>query len=224
MSRTLWGMPTTLCPSETISDRPCAMPSVPSVATKGGIPRIATSQPLTMPKAAPTSTPAPSPSSIDWVASETMATQSEVSVSTAPIERSRPSVMMISVIGSASMVRMVDCTSTLERLAAERNPGAIVPNSTISATSTMATPGMRWSGLGCDTTAASRMMHPQSHDVLLGQLIACEVPGDTAFAHHIGAVADMADLDLLGGDHQRCGAFGDQPVDQRKNFRFGADV
>ena len=109
---------------------------------------MATSQPLAKPKAAPTRSPAPRPSSIEWVASETMATQSEVSVSTAPIDRSSPSVMMISVIGSASMVRIVDCTSTLERLATDRKPGAIALNSAMSSTSTMATPGMRCSGLG----------------------------------------------------------------------------
>ena len=172
MSRTLWGMPTTLWPSLTISDRPCAMPSVPSVATNGGMPRIATSQPLTVPKAAPTSTAAPRPSSIDLVASDTMATQSDVSVRTAPIDKSSPSVMMISVIGSASMLKMVDCTSTLERLATERKPGAIAPNSAITSTSTTATPGMRCRGFDREITAASRMMHPQSHDVFLRQLAA----------------------------------------------------
>src|SRR4029453_400557 len=224
MSRTLWGMPTTLWPSLTISDRPCAMPSVPNVATKGGMPTMATSQPLAKPKAAPTSRPAPRPSSIDLVASDTIATQSEVSVSTAPIDRSSPSVMMIRVIGSASMVRMGDCTSTLDRLATERNPGAIAPNSAIRSASTMATPGMRCSGLGCETTAASRMMHPQSHDVLLGQFVARQVPGNPAPAHHIGAVADMADLDLLGRDHQRRRAFRDEPVDQGKNLGLGTDV
>src|SRR6478736_3994840 len=217
-------MPTTLWPSLTISDRPCAMPSVPSVATKGGMPTMATSQPLAKPKAAPTRSPAPRPSSIDLVASDTMATQSEVSVSTAPIDRSSPSVMMIKVIGSASMVRMVDCTSTLERLATDRKPGAIALNRAISSTKTMATPGMRCSGLGCETTAASRMMHPQSHDVLLGQFVARQVPGDAPLAHHIGAVADVADLDLLGRDHQRRGALRDQAVDQGKNLGLGADV
>jgi hypothetical protein len=43
---------------------------------------------------------------------------------------------------------MVDCTSTLERLATDRKPGAMVLNRAISSTSTMATPGMRCSGLG----------------------------------------------------------------------------
>src|SRR4051812_24712882 len=224
MSRTLWGMPTTLWPSLTISDRPCAMPSVPSVATKGGMPTMATSQPLAKPKAVPTRSPAPKPSNIEWVASETIATQSEVSVSTAPIDRSSPSVMMISVIGSASMVRIVDCTSTLERLATDRKPGAIVLNSAISSTSTMATPGIRCSGFGCETTAASRMMHPQSHDVLLCQLVAREVPGDAPLAHHIGAVADMADLDLFGRDHQRRRAFRDKAVDEGEDFGLGTDV
>src|SRR3954469_21915495 len=224
MSRTLWGMPTTLWPSLTISDRPCAMPSVPKVATKGGMPTMATSQPLAKPKAAPTRSPAPRPSNIEWVVSETMATQSEVSVSTAPIDRSSPSVMMTKVIGSASMVRMVDCTSTLERLATDRKPGTIELNRATNSTSTMATPGMRCSGLGSETTAASRMMHPQSHDVLLCQLVARQVPGDAPLAHHIGPVADMADLDLFGRDHQRRRALRDKAVDEGEDFGLGADV
>src|SRR5260221_1550275 len=224
MSRTLWGIPTTLWLSLTINDRPCAMPSVPSVATNGGMPRIATSQPLTVPKAVPTRIAAPRPSSIDWVASDTMATQSEVSVNTAPIDRSSPSVMMISVIGSASMVKMVDCTSTLETLATERKPGAIAPKSAIRSTSTMATPGMRCRGFDCETKTASRMMHPQSHDVLLRQLRPRQMPGDASLSHHIGAVADMADFDLFGRDHQRRRAFGDQPVDQGEDLGLGADV
>src|SRR6266478_3527402 len=224
MSRTPWGMPTTLWPSLTISDRPCAVPSVPSVATNGGMPRIATSQPLTVPNAAPTRMAAPSPSSIDWVASDTMATQSEVSVNTAPIDRSSPSVMMISVIGSASMVKMVDCTSTLERFATDRKPAAIAPKIAIKRTSTSATPGMRCRGFDCETTAASRMMHSQSHDVLLRQLRPRQMPGDASLAHHTGPVADVADFDLLGRNHQRRRAFGDQPVDQRKNLGLGADI
>src|SRR4051812_39245812 len=191
-------MPTTLWPSLTISDSPCAMPSVASVATNGGIPTMATSQPLTVPNAAPTRMAAPNPSSTDLVASETMATQSEVSVSTAPIDKSSPSVMMTRVIGSASMVRIVDCTSTLERFAADRNPGAIAPNSAISSTSTIATPGMRCSDRIGEITAVSLIMHSQSHDILLGQFAACQVPGDAPVAHDVGAVADMADLDLLG--------------------------
>src|SRR3981081_2037218 len=174
------------------------MPSVPSVATNGGMPRMATSQPLSVPKAAPTSIAAPSPRSIDPLASETMATTREVSVRTAPIERSRPSVMMISVIGNASIIKMVDWTNTLERFAIERNPGAIALNIVIRNTSTSATPGIRCSGLDCANVAASRMMHPQSHYVLLGQLRPRQMTGDAAFAHHIGAIADMADFRLLG--------------------------
>ena len=39
-------MPTTLCPSVTSSDSPCAMPSVPSVVMNGGMPTTAISTPL----------------------------------------------------------------------------------------------------------------------------------------------------------------------------------
>ena len=53
-----------------------------------------------------------------------MATIIEVSVSTAPIERSSPSVMMTSVIGNDSSNNKVDWTSTFEILVRDRKPGA----------------------------------------------------------------------------------------------------
>ena len=53
--------------------RPCAMPSVPSVATNGGIPAIATSRPLATPKARPTTSAAASAEQHDRSKSETIA-------------------------------------------------------------------------------------------------------------------------------------------------------
>src|SRR6266702_2833657 len=217
-------MPTTLWPSLTISERPCAIPSVPSVATNGGMPTTETSQPLRVPNARPAMTAAATPISIDPVASDTMATNSEVSVSTAPIERSSPSVMMISVIGSASIIRMVDCTSTLEMLVGDRNPGAMAPNTTTSSPSTIATPGMRCSGWAGSVAAISRMMHPQFHDVFLGEFGARQLTGDTAFAHHISAVTDMADFSLLRRNHQCRRAACDELIDQCEDLGLGADV
>ena len=52
-ARSTRGMPTTLCPSVTSSDRPCAMPSVPSVAMNGGMSNTAISTPLPRPKHKP---------------------------------------------------------------------------------------------------------------------------------------------------------------------------
>src|ERR1700692_2302422 len=190
-------MPTTLWPSLMISAKPWAMPNVPSVATNGGMSRDATSQPLTVPNAAPARIAAPRPSNIDPVASETMATTRDVNVRTAPIDRSSPSVMMISVIGSASIVRTVDRTRTLVMLAGDRNPGATLANTATSSTSVTATPGTRCSGLPGRDAIASRLMHPQSHYVFFRQFRARQMPRDPAFPHYIGAVADVADFRLL---------------------------
>src|ERR1700687_3099332 len=51
-----------------------------------------------------------------------------------------------------------------------------------------------------------------------------EFASDTPAAHHIGAVADMDDLDLLGADHQNGGAIVDQAIEQSEYFSLGADV
>ena len=67
----------------------------------------------------------------------------EAKVSTAPIDRSRPSVMIMTVIGSASINRMVDCVRMLAMLAAVVNPGLSTPKIAHSTTSTIATPGTR---------------------------------------------------------------------------------
>src|SRR6202041_222740 len=217
-------MPTTLWPSLAISANPCAMPSVPSVATNGGIFSPATRYPFARPKATPTPTAASSPSGIDPVESETRATTIEVSVTTAPIERSNPSVMMTRVMGNDSSNNSVDCTSTLATLGGDRNPGAATAKPATSSVSTMATPGSRRSGLADIVAATSAMMHPQPHDVFFRQLGARQFAGDAALAHHIGAVANMTDFGLLGRDHQRGGATGDQPVDQREDLGLGADV
>ncbi len=107
------------------------------------MPTTATSQPLTVPNKIPTAIAASRPSSSEPVAKATMATISEVSVNTAPIDRSRPSVMMISVIGSASISRIVDWTSTLEIFGTVRKPGVIRLKTTHSSTSMTATPGIR---------------------------------------------------------------------------------
>src|ERR1700723_828197 len=217
-------MPTTLWPSLAISASPCAMPSVPSVATNGGIFSAATRYPFARPKTTPTATAASNPSGIDPVESETRATTIEVSVTTAPIERSNPSVMMTRVMGNDSSNNSVDCTSTLATLGGDRNPGAATAKPTTSSVSTMATPGSRRSELTDIVAATSAMMHPQPHDVFFRQLGARQFTGDAAFAHHIGAVADMTDFGLFGRDHQRSGATGNQPVAQREDLGLGADV
>src|SRR3984885_1776251 len=200
------------------------MPSVPSVATNGGIFSPATRYPFARPKATPTPTAASSPSGIDPVESETRATTIEVSVTTAPIERSNPSVMMTRVMGNDSSNNSVDCTSTLATLGGDRNPGAATAKPATSSVSTMATPGSRRSGRTDIVAATSAMMHPQPHDVFFREFSPRQFAGDAALAHHIGAVADMADFGLLGRDHQRCSAPGNQPVDQCEDLGLGADI
>src|ERR1700740_220091 len=200
------------------------MPRGPSVATKGGIPSAATRHPFATPKISPTATAAANPSNIDPVATETMATIREVRVSTAPMEGSSPSVMMISVIGKDSISRSVDCTRTLAMFTSDMNPGATAPKTATSSSSMIATPGMRCSGLEVTARTASRMMHPQSYDVLLGQLCSGQLTRDAPLSHDIRSVADMADLSLLGRDHQRGGAGGHQAVHKSEDFRLGADV
>lgn len=165
-------MPTTLCPSETMSASPCAAPSVPRVATKGGMPSDATSQPLVRPKARPTHSAPASPSISDWVATTISASTSEARVSTAPMERSSPSVMMMSVMGKARSSRITDCTRMLERLPAVRKLGLDTANSTLRPTSATATPGtdgMRARAEpGAEERARSLIVHPHSDDVLFG--------------------------------------------------------
>src|ERR1700756_3860854 len=200
------------------------MPRVPSVATNGGIFSPATRYPFARPNTVPTPTAARSPSGIDPVSSETMATIIEVSVSTAPIERSSPSVMMTNVMGNDSSNNKVDWTSTFETLVGDRKPGAVTAKATTSRASAIATPGSRCSGLAEIAGAISAMMHSQSHDVFFGELGASKLAGDAALAHHIGAVADVADFGLFGRDHQRGGAAGNQPVDQCEDLRLGTDV
>ena len=51
-----------------------------------------------------------------------------------------------------------------------------------------------------------------------------EFAGDTPAAHHIGAVADMDDLDLLGADHENGGAVVHQAVEQPEYLGLGADI
>src|ERR1039458_10181812 len=111
------GIPTMLCPSVTSSDSPCAIPSVPSVVMNGGMSNTAISTPLPNPKHNPTASAAKKPSVSEPVAITVTASTMEAKVSTAPIDRSRPSVMMMTVIGSASSNRIVDWVRIFEILA-----------------------------------------------------------------------------------------------------------
>src|ERR1700744_2523011 len=154
------------------------MPRVPRVATNGGMRNPATRYPLARPNTVPTATAASNPSGIDPVATETSATTMEVSVSTAPIERSSPSVMITSVIGNESNNSNVDCTNTLAMLAGEAKPGAAAAKVTTGLPSTIATPGNRRRGWEAIAETASAMMHPQSHDIFLGELGSREFAGN----------------------------------------------
>ncbi len=148
------GMPTTLCPSVTSSDRPCAIPSVPSVVMNGGMPKAAISTPLPKPKHTPTASAAMKARTGEPVAITVTANMMEAKVNTAPIDRSRPSVMIMTVIGSASINRIVDCVRTLAMLAGVVNPGLSTPKIAHSTTSTIATPGTRVEPQRCQAEGA----------------------------------------------------------------------
>ena len=119
------------------------MPSVPSVVMKGGMSNAAISTPLPKPKHNPTAIAARKASVGEPVAITVTASTMDAKVSTAPIDRSRPSVMMMTVIGNASSNRMVDCVRMFAILAGVANPGLVSPKIAHSTTSTMATPGTR---------------------------------------------------------------------------------
>src|SRR5450830_236032 len=68
------------------------------------------------------------------------------------------------------------------------------------------------------------LVDPEANDISFGELVMCEFAGDTATAHHIGAVANMDDLDLLRADHENGRATMDQAIEQPEYFSLGADV
>jgi hypothetical protein len=105
----------------------------------------------------------------------TIASTTLASVSTAPIDRSSPSVMMISVIGNAMSSRMVDCTATFRRFALSRKLSVSNAKATHSTASVMSAPlalplrrsrcinsRMPWpASFG---TVSSGMVHPQGQN------------------------------------------------------------
>ena len=105
----------------------------------------ATSQPFTAPQAAPVAMPTSNASSSDPVVTATSARDTDASDSTAPIDRSSPSVMITSVIGSAISSSTLDCASTLDRLGHDRKPGLAQAKPTLTTASITTTPGMRTS-------------------------------------------------------------------------------
>jgi len=135
------------------------MPSVPSVATKGGMSSQAMIQPFSRPKARPIASAATKASGSEPVDTATEASTTEASVSTAPTDRSRPSVMMMKVIGSASSNRIADCTRMFDRLGAVEKPGLMLAKIANSATRTKATPGMRPSAEKPCARTRSLMVH-----------------------------------------------------------------
>ena len=76
-------------------------------------------------EAQPTASAARKASVGEPVAITVTASTMEAKVSTAPIDRSRPSVMMMTVIGSASSNRIVDCVRMFAILAGDANPGLV---------------------------------------------------------------------------------------------------
>src|SRR6185369_16831265 len=206
-------MPTTLWPSVATSASPCATPSVPSVATNGGMPSTVTKAPLSRPKAKPTASAAASATGSPPVLTATSASTTLHSVSTAPMDRSSPSVRMMRVIGSGSS-RIVDCRAMLTRLSGVRKLPPANANTANSTSSTLAAPPALPARLsrtirpgGSVAVTASCIVHSQRQDRLFGHVRARQLAGHAALAHDIGAIAHGNDLGQLGADHQHGRAF-----------------
>src|SRR4051794_31624560 len=228
MARRPAGISVMLWPSVLTFASPWATPSVPSVATKGGMPPSATRAPFATPNAVPTAMPMSSATMVEPFSPVAAASATDAKVRTAPIERSSPSVMMISVIGRASTSRIADCSRTFDRLPGLATPRAPSAKSRASSTSMTATPGtLARSTEVVEAGAASArslIVHPEAHDVLLAELSARQLAGDPALAHDVGAVAKVHDLHLLGGDHQHRGASRDEMIDNREDLSLGPHV
>ena len=111
------------------------MPRVPSVATNGGSPRPTTSSPFARPNAAPTPTAAASATGSGRPFISSVASTTPARLRTAPIDRSRPSLMITSVIGSASSRSTDDWTPMFSTLAAVAKPDPNTENTASRTTS-----------------------------------------------------------------------------------------
>src|SRR5262245_5229519 len=191
-----------LCAPVVTSASPDAMPSVPSVVTNGGKPSHATSAPFANPNAAPSASAPPSASVSDPVLTATAASTTHASVSTAPMERSMPSVSMISVIGRARSSRIVDCIPMFARFAGSRKPVPLSAKPALSTTSMYAAPGMRPQPKPRRGKASSDIVHGQAQEIGFGQLSACEFTHHTFVTHHVSAIANFDRLGELGADHE----------------------
>ncbi len=110
-------------PSVTMSNTPRMSTCMPSVATKGFMPTFAMSRPLMSP-VADADAPAPRrcPSGMDRLMNTQAATIADMAP-TAPTERSKPPVMIISSIPQATMPMIEFCWRTLTRLTGSRKLG-----------------------------------------------------------------------------------------------------
>jgi len=167
---------------------------------------------LTKPNTAPTLSAASNAHHTPPVWTATMASTTLVTVSTAPIERSSPSVMMMSVMGSAISSSTVDCVAMFTRLADVRKVSVIQENTThnpirvISAP--LEEPDVRTLRNHVSAPAdrfnnGSAMVHPQGQDSLLTHLLAVQMPGNASFAHHISAIANVDNFGQLGTKSSR---------------------
>src|SRR5882672_8233837 len=164
---------------------------VPSVVTKGGSFSHATSAPFANPNAAPSANAPARATDTDPVLTATAASTTLASVRTAPIDRSMPSVMMISVIGSASSSRIVDCIPMFARLVPSTKPLLIAAKLAASTASMYAAPGMRLQPEPRSGKVRSSIVHRQAQNSVLGQLVARELPDDAFVPHHVRSVADL---------------------------------
>ncbi len=112
------------------------------MVTNGGMPSRTTSSPLATPNAIPTATARISAAIRLPPLASRIASTTPDKPSTAPIDRSSPSLMMISVIGSASSSRVDDCVPMLRRLGADAKRGSRMVKVIASAARRYPTPGI----------------------------------------------------------------------------------
>src|SRR5678816_9840 len=208
-------IPATLSPLVTTSAMPCAIPRVPSVATNGGKPSLTTSSPLAIPNTSPTPSAAAKATINVLPATSSDARTTPVSPRTAPMERSRPSVMMTNVIGRASSSRVEDWIPILSRFGSEANPEANTPKTIPSRTSRNATPGIR---------ASLPMLHGHPENILFGEVRSHELPDNRFVSQDVGSVTNGNQFRKLRADDKHGSAICNKHLHQFINLCLGPYV
>src|SRR5262245_7642837 len=210
-------IPATLSPLVETNARPCAIPSVPRVATNGGSPSLTTNNPFINPNASPTPTAAANATPRLSPRTSADARTTPVRPRTAPIERSSPSVMITKVIGSASKRRVEDWIPIFKTFGSEAKPVANAANVIPRMTIRKATPGMR-------AKANLAMLHGHLENVLFRQFLSLEFADNLLIPQNVGPVAYRNKFRQLRTDNQHSGSTGHEFFHQPVDLGFCADI